>query len=396
MRRRDVLIICALLPLVALFGTVYAASRDVAETAPLTTAAVLPSGAAAEAPGVNDAFPACGYRVLGEYAHDATSFTQGLELNRAGRLYEGTGLYGKSVLRELRYPLVRGASADGTVVADAAGAARSTLLPDARHFGEGITVWNNLVVQLTWKARVGYVRRIDDDGTTPFGQVERRFTFTTTRNEGWGLTHDDTELIVSDGSAYLHWWAMNASAAFADSAVMRQTRRIKVVDVIARAPSKSKSKRGKKRAPRRKAVKQLNELEYVPHRLVGGPAAAPLRSGWILANVWYDDRIACVDSRTGVVARWYDFAAVVKQAKRLGGGADVLNGIAYDAERDVVLITGECSFVYRYISRESCSHFDSLPLTSLTISGKLWPFIYEIKVEWPSVEGAAGDAAALA
>ena len=319
-----------LIAALALVGAVYAIHRDPAAAAmavdatPLaTTAAVMASGAATV-----DVFPPSGYRVLGEYTHDATSFTQGLELNRAGRLYEGTGLYGKSVLRELRYPLVRGVSAADTVVAGAAGAARSTLLPDAQHFGEGITLWNNAIVQLTWKARVGYVRRIDDDGATPFGKVERRFTFTTTRNEGWGLTHDDSELIVSDGSAYLHWWAMNSSAVFADDSVVRQTRRVKVVDVIPRAPSKSKSKRGKKRAPRRKAVKKLNELEYVPHRLVGGHAAAHLRSGWILANVWYDERIACVDSRTGVVARWYDLAAVVKQAKRLGG-ADVLNGIAY-------------------------------------------------------------------
>jgi len=323
------------------------------------TATQLPAAATSSAPLIDESssslppvpppphVPLPPFTVLGEYAHDAASFTQGFELTPEGKLYEGSGLYGKSMLRELRYPLTK--ESDATVLADESGAARSVLLPDATHFGEGITLWQNRVVQLTWKARVGYVRRVDADSGA-FGAVERRFVFKTTRKEGWGLTHDDAQLIVSDGSSYLHWWTMNASVGRADAEVMTQTRRVQVYDMVPSRATPGKMLR--------RSVSKLNELEYVAHRHVGGGASA--KGGWVLANVWYDDRIACIDAATGRVVKWWHLAQLVAQAKAIFSGADVLNGIAYDAKRDVVLVTG-----------------------------KLWPRVYELKLAWPPVPSAA-------
>ena len=120
------------------------------------------------------------YRVINTYPHDHGAFTQGLVYER-GLLYEGTGLYGRSSLRE--------------VVLETGQVTRIKML-ESRYFGEGITIFGNRIFQLTWVARTGFVHNRET-----FERV-RSFTYT---SEGWGITHDGRRLIVSDGTPTLYF-----------------------------------------------------------------------------------------------------------------------------------------------------------------------------------------------
>src|SRR5207249_452042 len=166
-----------------------------------------------------------GYRVVHTYPHDRDAFTQGL-IVRDGYFYEGTGLVGRSGLRKVKIDT-------GEVVQFKA------LEPP--YFGEGITEWKGTLVQLTWQTEIGFVYDL-----TSF---ERRRTFSY-KGEGWGLTHDGTRLIMSDGSSSLR---------FLDPETFKETGRVTVRD-------------------RGAAVTELNELEYV--------------RGEVYANIWQTDRIA--------------------------------------------------------------------------------------------------------
>ena len=171
----------------------------------------------------------------------------------------------------------------------------------AEYFGEGLTDWGSTLVQLTWKAQRGF--------------VYDRFSFSLLRTfqylgEGWGLTHDDTSLIMSDGSSYLR---------FLDPKSFRETRRIHVTD---------NSGHG---------IENLNELEYV--------------RGEIYANIWQSDIIVRISPRTGKVLGWLDLSGIIDK-RSLASSDAVLNGIAYDAKTDRLFITG-----------------------------KLWPKLFEIRVQ---------------
>ncbi len=133
-------------------------------------------------PGDDDAqgIPTYGYRVVNAYPHDAEAFTQGLVLED-GVFYEGTGLLGKSSLRE--------------VVVETGAIARIVPL-ESTYFGEGIAVVGDQVIQLTWRSQIGFV--YDKATFERTGQ----FTYPT---EGWGLTYDGNRLIMSDGSSYLYF-----------------------------------------------------------------------------------------------------------------------------------------------------------------------------------------------
>lgn len=123
------------------------------------------------------------YRVVNTYPHDPEAFTQGLTYDGAsGTLYEGTGLYGRSSLREVELET-------GEVL-------RSRALP-AEYFGEGITSYDDKIFQLTWRSNIGFVW-----SKAAFEQLDD-FTYPT---EGWGITHDEQRFIMSDGSATLHFW----------------------------------------------------------------------------------------------------------------------------------------------------------------------------------------------
>ena len=202
---------------------------------------------------------------------DTRAYTQGLVFDD-GVLFEGTGKYGESTLRRVELET-------GRVL-------QSVRLPN-HMFGEGITVWGDEIIQLTWRNQIGIVY----DKTT--FRERRRFRYA---GEGWGLTHDGTHLIMSDGSATLR---------FLDPKTYHVVRRLMVLS-------------GGRR------VTNLNELQYV--------------RGEILANVWYKDDIARICPASGRVLGWIDLHPLVPP------GLDreqCTNGIAYDAENDRLFVTGK-------------------------------------------------------
>jgi glutaminyl-peptide cyclotransferase len=218
------------------------------------------------------AAPVAGYRVVKVYPHDRQAFTQGLQYVD-GVLYEGTGQNGQSGIRKVK--LETGEVLQHQPLA-------------AKYFGEGITVWRDTIIQLTWQSEVGFVY----DKST-FKQT-KSFAYT---GEGWGLTHDGKRLIMSDGSATLR---------FLDPASFKELGRLPV------------SEGG---VP----VKNLNELEFV--------------KGEILANVWQTMRLARISPTTGQVTGWIDLTGLLDPREAVG--TDVLNGIAYDASGDRLFVTGK-------------------------------------------------------
>jgi glutaminyl-peptide cyclotransferase len=213
-----------------------------------------------------------GYQVVRSYPHDPTAFTQGL-IFHSGVFYEGTGLNKRSSLRKVR--VETGEVLQNQPLAD-------------EYFGEGITEWKGSIVQLTWQSQLGFVYDMQSFART------RTFTYA---GEGWGITHDGTRLIMSDGSPQLR---------FIDPATMKETGRITVRDG-------------------RGLVQNLNELEYV--------------KGEIFANVWQTDRIARISPKDGRVTGWIDLAGLLPARDRVPDG--VLNGIAYDAAGDRLFVTGK-------------------------------------------------------
>ncbi len=221
--------------------------------------------------------PTYGYTVKRVYPHDPGAFTQGLIFDH-NTLYEGTGLRGRSSLRKV--DLETGKIRQGIT------------LPN-HLFGEGITLYGDHIIQLTWQAHVGLVYNKDS-----FLLVDT-FEYPT---EGWGLTHDGKRLIMSDGTATLHF--------------LHPTNFTEVYTRTVHADGKP--------------VVRLNELEYI--------------QGKIYANVWQTDRVAVIEPRTGQVLNWIDFSGLLSAAERAGQNGqpvDVLNGIAYDSEQNRLFITGK-------------------------------------------------------
>ena len=224
-----------------------------------------------------------GYAVTHVYPHDARAFTQGIEF-RDGVLYEGTGLNGQSTLRKVEL---------------ATGKVLQQIAVPPEYFGEGITTWGETILQLTWQSQLGFVY----DRST-FKQL-RTFKYT---GEGWGLTHNATGLIMSDGSASLR---------FLDPKTLMETRRLLVTDAGI-------------------VIRDLNELEWV--------------NGEIYANVWQTNFIARISPASGRVLGWIDLTGLLSPEDQRSG-ADVLNGIAYDAAGRRLFVTG-----------------------------KLWPKVFEIRI----------------
>jgi glutamine cyclotransferase len=204
-----------------------------------------------------------GYQIVHVYPHDPDAFTQGL-VYVGGHLYESTGQNGKSSLRMVDL-------GTGKVL-------QHYDLPD-QYFGEGLTDWGSDLVQLTWKAETGFVY-------DRFSFVQKlMFHYT---GEGWGLTHDNKYLIMSDGTPVLR---------FLDPNSFVEVRRVSVTD------------------ERGRPVSDINELEYV--------------YGEIYANVWHTNQIARISPSTGKVLGWIDLSGVMDK-KELSDPEAVLNGIAYD------------------------------------------------------------------
>ncbi len=217
--------------------------------------------------------PTQSYRLLHTYPHDPKAYTQGL-VYQSGFLYEGTGNYGESSLRKVELET---------------GKVLQQHKLNRRLFGEGITIWGDQIIQLTWKSRQAIVYDL-----ATF-QEKRRFTY---RGEGWGLTHDGHSLIMSDGTSTLR---------YLDPQTFEVQRQLVVRD-------------GNRR------INNLNELEYV--------------DGEIYANVWYDDRIARISPSTGKVLGWIDLSRLYPHSQRPHRDA-VLNGIAYDRQQHRLFVTGK-------------------------------------------------------
>ena len=221
----------------------------------------------------SQAAPIYTYRIINIYPHDSKAFTQGLAFVDDA-LYEGTGLRGKSSLRKVDL---------------ATGKIRKIHRLPPRFFGEGITVYGDKVIQLTWQARKGFIYERESF------QLMGTFNYLT---EGWGITHDGERLIMSDGTSILH---------LLDPETFKDIGRIEVRDSDG-------------------PVTRLNELEYV--------------RGEIFANVWKTERIARISPRTGEVLGWIELKGILGPDQRTQR-VDVLNGIAYDSKNDRLFVTGK-------------------------------------------------------
>lgn len=211
------------------------------------------------------------YDVVAAYPHDKNAFTQGLVFED-GVLYESTGLYNYSTLRRVELET-------GKIL-------QLYSLPN-QFFGEGITIFNDRIIQLTWQSNKGFV--YDKNSF----DLLQEFDYPT---EGWGLTCDGNQLIMSDGTATLR---------FLDPKTFEATGQIEVHDNV--------------------PVTRLNELEYI--------------RGEIYANIWQEDKIVIINPQTGQVNGWIDLSGMQDLENR--DASDVLNGIAYDAQENRLFVTGK-------------------------------------------------------
>jgi len=222
-------------------------------------------------PGAAEA-PTFQVNVVRTYPHDSKAFTQGLVFHE-GFLYESTGLWGASSLRKVHLET---------------GEILQIHSLDPRFFGEGLTLWHDRLIQLTWKERTGFVYEL------PTFRLIREFRYAT---EGWGLTQDGARLILSDGTSTLR---------FLEPTTFQPLGHLEVSD-------------------QGRPVQHLNELEHV--------------QGEILANVWQSNRIARISPQTGYVVGWLDLSSLVRSMSP--PPPEVLNGIAYDPSQNRLFVTGK-------------------------------------------------------
>jgi len=211
------------------------------------------------------------YQVVALYPHDSRAFTQGLIFHE-GFLYESTGLYGESSLRKIDLRT-------GKVLLENK--------IDEIHFAEGLTLFNNLLIQLTWKSHLGFLYEVDT--FEYIGSFDFPY-------EGWGITHDNKNLIISDGSDTLH---------FLDPKNFLVTKEIQVhLNGL--------------------MINQLNELEFI--------------NGKIYSNVWHTNLILIINPDDGEVIGWINLTGLEKQSDL---SKNVLNGIAFDQTNNHLFITGK-------------------------------------------------------
>jgi len=221
----------------------------------------------------SNVIPVYTYKVVNTYPHDRSAFTEGLVFED-GVLYEGTGLRGYSNLRRVKLET-------GEIL-------QICELPP-QFFGEGVTVYGNKIIQLTWQSHIGFVY-----DKYSF-KLLQEFNYP---DEGWGITHDGKYLIMSDGTSTLH---------FLNPETFEEISQIEVSanDI---------------------PVTRINELEYI--------------QGEIYANIWQTERIARIDPLTGQVIGWIDLKGILSPEDD-SETVDVLNGIAYDLKNSRLFVTGK-------------------------------------------------------
>jgi glutaminyl-peptide cyclotransferase len=267
----------AIFPL--LWGVISALIFSACSGAPPNSATLKSAPAAASSPSSISAAPSpppvqlYTYKIINVYPHHSDAFTEGLVFDN-GSLYEGTGMYKESSLRRVDL-------ASGRIL-------QNYQLPE-KYWGEGITVFKDTLIQLTYQTHIGFVYHKNSF------ELLRQFTYPT---EGWGLTTDGGRLIMSDGSSRLY---------FRDPVTLEPTGSIEVTD-------------------NGSPVNNINELEYI--------------NGRVYANIWLSDRIAIIEPQNGRLSGWFDLTGLL-QTQGSATRVDVLNGIAFDPLTGRLFITGK-------------------------------------------------------
>lgn len=225
--------------------------------------------------------PAIQYAVVNKFPHDTSYFTEGFEFYK-GQLFESSG----GNADESPYP-----SEFGIADLKTGKVTTKVQLDKAKYFGEGITVFNDKIYQLTWTSQVGFVY----DANT-FKKIKE---FKIPAKEGWGLTHDSANLIMSDGTSNLYYLSPDS---------------LKLLNILRITDNSG-------------PVPNINELEYI--------------NGYIYANQWETAYILKIDPATGKIVGRLDMEPLQKEASALRPGADVLNGIAFDSANNKILVTGK-------------------------------------------------------
>ncbi len=215
------------------------------------------------------------YSIIKDYPHDRRYYTQGLEYH-SGYIFEGTGEYGSSGLFKVQLTTGK------TVL--------KRRLPD-NYFGEGITLFNDKIYQLTYRAQKGFIYHPEN-----FALID---SFTYHSTEGWGLTNDGKYLIMSNGTHELIWL---------DPTDFSEVRRLSVVNDLG-------------------LVNFLNELEFINET--------------IYANVYTTNLIVQIDPQTGKVISEINLEGILNMYRNPTDTIDYLNGIAYDHDRDRFFVTGK-------------------------------------------------------
>lgn len=219
------------------------------------------------------------YKIINTFPHDKSAYTQGLEY-KDGFLYETTGRRGESSLRKVDLKT---------------GEVLQKVDLNKKYFGEGMTIYNNKIYWLTWQARKGFVYDLDT-----FKQVGE-FDYNNS-NEGWGLTHNNNELIKSDGTNKI--WFLNTDNQNEKRSIQVYTNKY--------------------------PVDNLNEIELINNK--------------IYANKWQQNSIVIINPETGVVegvANLNGLRDIVAKDQTLEPSDEVLNGIAYDKENNRLYVTGK-------------------------------------------------------
>jgi len=216
--------------------------------------------------------------IIGIYPHDTSAYTQGLEIYK-GKLYEGTGDFETSSLRITDIKT-------GNVE-------HKHMMGSNKIFGEGITIFKDKIYQLTWQSHIVYVYDINN--------LDKPIKTFTWPYEGWGITHNATDLIISDGSSNLY---------FVNPDDFRIRTTVQVTDNAG-------------------PVESINELELI--------------DGFVYANVYTQDIIVKIDPANGHVVGKIDLPGLKQQYfyNQIGPRTDYLNGIAYDSTSKKIYITGK-------------------------------------------------------
>ena len=218
------------------------------------------------------------YEIINEYDHDISSYTQGLEFDENNVLFEGTGQYGYSTLKKIDFKT-------GNTI-------KNTFL-DKNYFGEGITILNDKIYQLTWLKGIGFIYN-----KNTFEMI-KSFEYNKSK-EGWGLCNDGEFLYKSDGTEKI--WKL-------DSKTLKELSNISVVT-------------------NNKVINKINELEWV--------------DGKIYANTWQFNKEVgvIINPDNGSVDGVIDFSGLKERVTK-HENLDVLNGIAYNKKTKTFFVTGK-------------------------------------------------------